>query len=167
LIDLNMTLVAQIVNFLVLAFLLKKFAYQPLLGVLKERQDQIQDRLDKADRDAAAAENTLKEYKAQLADARTKAQDILDSANKRAEEEREAKVLETKHEIEQMKKTAKLEIERDRERAEEQVKSQVIALSMAAAGKVLAKNLDTEANEALVADFVDKIDKDKIGDLPC
>jgi len=162
-----MTLVAQIVNFLVLAFLLKKFAYQPLLGVLKERQDQIQDRLDKADRDAAAAENTLKEYKAQLADARTKAQDILDSANKRAEEEREAKVLETKHEIEQMKKTAKLEIERDRERAEEQVKSQVIALSMAAAGKVLAKNLDTEANEALVADFVDKIDKDKIGDLPC
>lgn len=166
-IDLNMTLVAQILNFLVLVFLLKKFAYQPLMGVLKDRQDQIQEKLDKADKDASDADATLKEYKDQLAGARVKAQNIIDNANKRAEEERDTKVLQTKREIEQMRKAAKAEIKRDQERAEDQMKQQVVALSMAAASKVLAKNLDTDTNKALVTDFVDKLDKDKIGDLPC
>jgi F-type H+-transporting ATPase subunit b len=162
-----MTLVAQILNFLVLVFLLKKFAYQPLMGVLKDRQDQIQEKLDKADKDASDADATLKEYKDQLAGARVKAQNIIDNANKRAEEERDTKVLQTKREIEQMRKAAKAEIKRDQERAEDQMKQQVVALSMAAASKVLAKNLDTDTNKALVTDFVDKLDKDKIGDLPC
>ena len=43
----------------------------------------------------------------------------------------------------------------------------MITLSMAAAGKIVAKNMDKSENEALIEDFVNKLDKDKIGDLPC
>jgi F-type H+-transporting ATPase subunit b len=42
-----------------------------------------------------------------------------------------------------------------------------VALSMAAAGKIISKNIDKAENEQLITEFVDKLDKDKIGDLPC
>ena len=70
-------------------------------------------------------------------------------------------------EIEQMKKAAQAEIQRDRERAADQLKKEIVALSLLAAGKVVEKNLAASENEALVGDFIDKLDKDKIGDLSC
>ena len=66
-----------------------------------------------------------------------------------------------------MKKAAEAEIQRDRERAVAQLRSEVVALSMAAAGKIISKNMDKAENEQLITEFVDKLDKDKIGDLPC
>ena len=69
--------------------------------------------------------------------------------------------------IEQMKKAAAAEIQRDRERAVEQLKGEVVVLSMAAAGKIISKNIDKTENEQLITEFVNKLDKDKIGDLPC
>ena len=88
-------------------------------------------------------------------------------AEKRASEEREAKRAEVKREIEQMRKAAKAEIEREREHAVQQLRAEMITLSMAAAGKIVAKNMDKSENEALITDFVKELDKDKIGDLPC
>ena len=88
-------------------------------------------------------------------------------AEKRAGEEREAKRAEVKREIEQMRKAAKAEIDREREHAIEQLRTEMITLSMEAAGKIVAKNMDKSDNEALISDFVKQLDKDKIGDLPC
>ena len=51
--------------------------------------------------------------------------------------------------------------------AARRLKGEVVALSMAAAGKIISKNIDNTENEQLIADFVNKLDKDKIGDLPC
>lgn len=128
--------------------------------MLKARQDRIQESLDKADADAEEADKLLAEYKAKLAEANVKAE-------KRASEEREAKRAEVKREIEQMRKAAKAEIEREREHAVQQLRAEMITLSMAAAGKIVAKNMDKSENEALITDFVKELDKDKIGDLPC
>ena len=66
-----------------------------------------------------------------------------------------------------MKKSAQADIERDRAKAVEKLRTEMVALSMAAASKIIAKNMDSAENEALIAEFVDKLDKDKIGDLPC
>ena len=66
-----------------------------------------------------------------------------------------------------MKKAAEAEIERERTRTVEELRSEVVALSMAAAGKIISKNIDASENEQLIAEFVNKLDKDKIGDLPC
>lgn len=76
-------------------------------------------------------------------------------------------LLRLKREIEQMRKAAKAEIDREREHAIEQLRTEMITLSMAAAGKIVAKNMDKSENEALISDFVKQLDKDKIGDLPC
>ncbi|WP_295919879.1 F0F1 ATP synthase subunit B [Anaerovibrio lipolyticus] len=166
-IDINATLIAQMLNFLVLVVLLRIFAYKPIVKMLKEREERIAGSIKKADDDAAAAEATLKQYQEQLAGARVKAQEIIDKAEKRTREDHEASMQTTKAEIDQMKHAAQLEIQRERALAVEKLKGQVAALSIAAAEKIVSKNIDAAENEALIKEFIDQLDKDKIGDLPC
>ena len=158
-IDINATLVAQMLNFLILVVVLRLVAYKPIVKMLKEREERIAGSIEKADADMAEAEAVLKDYKAQLASARVKAQDIMDKAEKRAQDEHSAKIQETHSEIKQ--------IQRECSQAVEQLKSQMVVLSMAAAQKIVSKNMDAAENEALIGEFIDQLDKDKIGDLPC
>lgn len=166
-IDINATLIAQMLNFLVLVVLLRIFAYKPIVKMLKEREERIAGSIKKADDDAAAAEATLKQYQEQLAGARVKAQEIIDKAEKRTREDHEASMQTTRAEIDQMKHAAQQEIQRERALAVEKLKGQVAALSIAAAEKIVSKNIDAAENEALIKEFIDQLDKDKIGDLPC
>lgn len=166
-IDINATLVAQMLNFLILVVVLRLVAYKPIVKMLKEREERIAGSIEKADADMAEAEAVLKDYKAQLASARVKAQDIMDKAEKRAHDEHSAKIQETHSEIKQMKEAAQQQIQRERSQAVEQLKSQMVVLSMAAAQKIVSKNMDAAENEALIGEFIDQLDKDKIGDLPC
>ena len=66
-----------------------------------------------------------------------------------------------------MRKAAKEDIARERERAAMQLRGEMVALSMQAAGKIIAANMDNKTNEKLVSDFIDQLDKDKMGGLPC
>mgnify|MGYP003309791932 CR=1 FL=1 len=166
-IEINATLCAQILNFLILVVLLRAFAYKPVVNMLKAREDKIAESLEKADADRDAAKKALAEYQDKLTAAQAKAQEIIDKAEKLARDEHDASIQETKHEIEQMKKAAQEEIQRERARAVEQLKGEVVALSMAAAGKIIAKNIDAGENEQLIGEFIEQLDKDKIGDLPC
>jgi F-type H+-transporting ATPase subunit b len=162
-----MTLVAQILNFLILVALLRAFCYKPVVRMLKARQDRIAESLQKADDDKAEADRLLADYKQKLAEANKKAEAIVSAAQKQADQEHEAKIQETNAQIAQMKKEAAEQIANDRARAVEQLKGEVVALSLAAAGKIIAKNIDQNDNEQLIDEFVNQLDKDKIGDMPC
>ena len=165
LIEINATILAQILNFLILVVLLRAVAYKPVARLLQQRSDKIKGDLDKAEADRKAAEQTLEQYKVQLADAHKKAQDIVDKANVTARQEHDAAVAETRKEIERMKATAQAEIENERNRAFDEMKSQIVSLSLAAAGKVVSKNIDTKENDRLVNDFISKLDKNMFADL--
>ena len=166
-IDINATILAQMLNFLILVVVLRAVAYKPIVKMLKDRENTIAASLKKADDDAAKAEAALKEYQDQLANARTKAQDIVDKAEKRAQEDHEAFVQATQKEIAQMKEAAEQQIQRERQQAVEQLKGEMITLSLAAASKIVSKNMDADENEKLIGEFIDQLDKDKIGDMPC
>ena len=166
-IDLNSTLPIQIINFLILVALLRAVAYKPVVRMMEERKAKIAESIEKADADAAAAEATLNEYKAQLAEARMKAQEIVDLAEKRASEERAASIQATKLEIEQMKKSAQEQMEHERAHAVEQLKGEVVTVALEAAGKIIQKNLTAADNDAIIGEFIAKLDADKIGDATC
>ena len=102
--------------------------------------------------------------KAQLADAQKKAAAIIEKANLTARQEHDAAVAETKKEIEKMKQTAKAEIQNERDRAFDQMKSQIVSLSLAAAGKIVSKNLDSKENDKLVSEFIGSLNKDMFAD---
>ena len=164
-IEINATILAQIINFLLLVALLRAVAYKPVARLLQQRSDKIRNSLEQAEADRKAAEQTLAQYKAQLSDAHKKAQEIVEKANLTARQEHDAAVAETRREIERMKQTAQAEIENERNRAFEDMKSQIVSLSLAAAGKVVSKNLDTKENDKLVNEFISSLDKDMFADL--
>ncbi len=166
-IEINATLIAQVLNFLILVVLLRVLAYKPVSRLLEQRSKKIQDSIDKAEADQKAAEETLVQYKAKLADANVKAQEIVEKAEKVARDEHDAAVLATKKEIEQMKATAAEDIQREREKIAAQLRGEVVSLSLAAAGKVISKNIDNKENERLINDFINSLDKEKLGDLSC
>ena len=166
-IELNATLIAQILNFLILVVILRLVAYKPVARLLEQRSQKIQGDIDKAENDRKEAEATLVQYRQKLSDANVKAQEIVDKAEKVARDEHDAAVEATKREIEQMKKNAEEDIQRDRERIAAQLRGEVVSLSMAAAGKLISKNIDNKENERLINDFINQLDKEKLGDLSC
>jgi len=167
LVELNGTLLAQIVNFLILVAILAKFAYKPLMQGLEDRQQKIADSIDSAERERREAEQLKLEYKQQLVEVRAQAQAIVEKAEKLAEENKEEILKAARAESARILKSVQEEVARERELALAQLKGEVVALSMAAATKIMKEKMDTEANAAIVADFIDKLDDKKIGGLPC
>ena len=166
-VELNGTLLAQIFNFLILVGILTKFAYKPLMQALEERQKKITDNIESAERERQEAEEIKLGYQKQLADARAQAQAIVEKAEKLAEETKEEILKEARLESARILKAVQDEVVRERELALAQLKGEVIALSMAAAAKIIEKNMDNQANATLVTSFIEKLDTQKTGGLPC
>ena len=105
-IDINGTLLVQIIQFLILVAILAKFCYKPLLAAMKARQDRIAGELKQAEDNLAEAEEAKKKYLAELAKAQTEAQAIIEKAVKTAEAERQAQMKELKEQLVREKEQA-------------------------------------------------------------
>lgn len=157
------TLLAQFLNFFLLVAILAKFAYKPLLKVMQERQDRIARDLEGAQEARVKAEQLEVDYKQQLANARREAQTIIDKAVKQAEIEAQAQLKDVRDQIAREKQTAREEILREKEKAMLQLREEVVSLSVAVAGKVIGKNMDSEANSRLINDAIEKLDSKSVG----
>ena len=163
----NMTLVAQIVNFLILVLVLAKFAYKPLLKAMADRQARIAGDLASAEKERQAAEQLRQDLQQQMLETRAQAQAVIDKAIKTAEQMKQEILDEARAEHARMLKNAQLEITRQTDAAMAGIRSEVVALTVAAASKIIEKEMNTETNEKLVTDFIEKLDNAKIGGLPC
>lgn len=156
-VNINATLIAQILNFLVLVFVLAKFAYKPLLNMMEERKNKIASDLEAADQAKADAEAVKAEYAAKLADARQEAQAIIDNARKTAQAAHDKIMADTKAEQEQVIAAARESIVMEQKKAMDEVRAQVISLSMIAAGKIVEKKLGSDEDKKLAGEIVDSI----------
>ena len=165
-VDINYTLIAQIVNFLILVAVVSWFAYKPIIKIMEERQNKIAADLQNAENVKIEAQNVKKEYDRQLAEARSEAQVIIDKANKTAKEAYDQMLAQAREEQENIFRTAKEQIEREKANALLEVRSEVVSLSMQLASKVVEKKIDAEADQKLINEFLDEI-TNKSGGLPC
>lgn len=156
-VNINATLIAQILNFLVLVFVLAKFAYKPLLGIMEERKNKIASDLEAAEKAKTDAETVKSEYAAKLADARQEAQAIIDNARKTAQAAHDKIMADTKAEQEQLIAAAKETIALEKQKSLDDIRAQVISLSMIAAGKIVEKKLGSEEDKKLAGEIVDSI----------
>lgn len=156
-IEINATFFAQILNFLILVAILRALAYKPIYKILKQRADKIQDSIEKANSDRKAAELSLAQYNAKLIDANKQAQLIIDQANLAARQIHDAAIADTKRDVERLKLNAQADIQLQRNRAFDQMKDQILSLSLLAAEKVLAKNISSKDNDKLINDFIDNL----------
>ena len=158
-VNINATLIAQILNFLVLVFVLAKFVYKPVLGIMEERKNKIASDLETAEMAKKDAEAVKAEYDAKLADARQEAQAIIENARKTAQAAHDKIMADTKVEQEQYVAAQKEIIATEKKKAMDEVRAQVISLSMIAAGKIVEQKLNSEEDKKMASKIVDSIMK--------
>ena len=149
-------IIATAATFLILMFLLKKFAWGPLMGVMEQREQLVVGEIDAAEKARKEAQAALEEQKALLKEARTEAQAIVEGAKKQADATREEIITTARAEAERLKESAVRDIEAEREKAIAAVREEVVSLSVLAASKVLGKEISEADNSALIKETIAK-----------
>ena len=156
-VDFNMTFVAQIVNFLFLVWVLAKFAYKPLTKMMEDRKAKIANDLSGAETARAEAEKVKAEADAALTQARQEAAAIVEAARVNAQSAADKIMADANAAKEALLAQGREEAAIEKKKAMEEVRAQVIELSMAAAGKIIEKKLSTAADKKMAAEVVDSI----------
>ena len=148
--NINLTLIGQMIAFVCFVMFCMNYVWPPILAAMAEREKKIADGLAAADRASHDLELAKEKAVERLVEAKHEATGIIDAANKRGnqivEEAKGAAVVEA----DRVKASAQAEIEQETNRAREQLRGQVAALSLAGAEKVLGAAIDQEAHAGLV-----------------
>ena len=147
--NINLTLIGQLVAFIAFVGFCMRYVWPPITAAMAERQSKIAEGLAAADRAGHDLELAQKRATEQLAEAKREAAGIVEAANKRAqavvEEAKQVAIAET----ERVKAAASADIEQERARAQEQLMTQVSALAVAGAEKVLGAEIDSDKHADL------------------
>jgi F-type H+-transporting ATPase subunit b len=149
----------EIVSFGILLFVLYKFAFPGILSALEEREKKIKDSLDQAERHRSDAERTLKEYEAKLAASSKEAEGILSAAKERAQRLMEENEQRLTAEAERIKGDATREIDHERRKAIQEIRSQTTELALMVAEKVVQRSLTDADHRRLADEALDALSK--------
>lgn len=150
-------LIMQVLGITVLLLLLKAFAYDPILRVLEERQAKIAKGLEDSRQAAIARDNADTDAKKILDTARQEAAKIRQDAVAQADDTRKGIVAQAEEEASKIKSDAAAEAEEERDRILADLRSQVAAIAVAAANKLVGASLDEKRQRELIADFFAKV----------
>ena len=157
-------LLAQIVNFVVLAVLLRALLYGPVTRMLDERRAKIEKGLEDARQAEAARANAESERQKIRDGARAEAQKIRAEARQQAEQTAAKVRADAQAEAEKIKADALAELGSERDKMLSELRGQIAALAIAASNKLIGESLDPrysrQRQEALIADFFAKVPAD-------
>jgi F-type H+-transporting ATPase subunit b len=149
------TLLAQIINFLILLGLLYLVAYKPILRMLDQRAAKIREGLEQAELNKERAARAEEEVKAQLETARKDGQAIIAQASQIGERVKEEAKLGARQEAEALIGRARGEIQRERDEAMDELRKEFIDIAILAAGKVINESLDQERHRRLIEETLE------------
>jgi F-type H+-transporting ATPase subunit b len=144
----------QLIVFIILLALLKKFAWGPLMGIMKQREEHIVNEINGAENSRLEAKKLLEEQRSLLKEARNDAQHLIENAKKQGDIQRDEIITVARNEAERIKEAAKLEIEQQKEKAVTAIREQVASLSVLIASKVIEKELSANDQEALINQYI-------------
>ncbi|MDR0672914.1 MAG: F0F1 ATP synthase subunit B [Zoogloeaceae bacterium] len=149
--NLNSTLIAQLVVFLILAWFTMRFVWPPIMKALDERAKKIADGLAAADRGKQELELASKRSAEALRTGKEKSAELLAQTEKRAAQIIEEAKAQAKVEADRVIVGAKAEIEQETLRARESLRDHVAALAVAGAEKILRREIDARAHAELLS----------------
>ena len=152
--ELNWNLLYEIINLIVLCLLLKKFLIGPVTGLMEKRRVMIADGLKQAKTSEVQAEAFKKQYEEALLNARNESARLVEEAKKNARTEYERIVDEADGEALAVRKKAEKEIEADKAKAMQDLKSRIAEVALMASGKVLGQSDHSFGDLALYEQFL-------------
>jgi F-type H+-transporting ATPase subunit b len=149
----------EIVSFAILFFVLYKFAFPGILAALEEREKKIKDSLDQAERHRSEAERKLKEYEAKLNAASKDAEGIMAAAKERAQRLLEENEQRLSAEAERIKGDATREIDQERRKAIQEIRTQTTDMALMVAEKVVERSLNDADHRRLADEALEALAK--------
>ena len=146
-----------LVIFGILLVVLARTAWPAILRVVEEREKKIQAQIEAAQRANQDAQRVLAEYQQKLGGARGEAQELVAAGRQAADKVRDEILARARGEHEELIGRARREIVAEREKALVDLRREAVELSLAAASKVLERNLDTEADRHLVQEYLNTL----------
>lgn len=147
------TVAAQIVNFLILVALLKRFLYKPIVDAMNKRQETIETALSEAEKKRRAADDQAEEYRKKSAEIDRRRDDMLKEGRDKAEEERKQLVEKARKEADGLKQKWQSAVREEQDAFLEALRSQMVEQTMTLAGKALADMADSELEDRMLAAF--------------
>ncbi len=141
-------------NFVLFLAILTLFAWNPITRTLDDRRNKIEQGLKDAEQARLDLERASATASEQIATARREARDILDRAQRVAQETRDADIAATRAELERMRVRAAAEIDAEKSRAISDLRAEVADLAIGAAGRVVRESMDGERQRRLVDEFL-------------
>ena len=152
--NINLTLIGQSITFVVFVWFCMKYVWPPIMNALEERKKKIADGLAAAERGEHEMALARKRATEELHEAKQQAQEIINLAHKRAGEIVDEAKEQARAESERILAAANAEIEQEANRAREHLRQEVASLAVAGASRLIKKEIDAKANEALLKDLV-------------
>jgi F-type H+-transporting ATPase subunit b len=147
-------LIAQIVNFLVLLFVLWKFAYGPVLAMLEKRQKKIEKGLEDADEAHKKLTESTDMQKEILKKARMEAKEIVEKARVQAEKSKSEIAAGSKVQAEKIIASAKAEIEQEKQKTIAEIKAEIGGLVVAATEKIIDEKMDEKKDKEIIESVI-------------
>lgn len=146
-----------IINFIILLLFLRHFVWNKLKSAINERQKSILDRITSADSKVKEAEELRNKNEELLKAANDEGKKITEARKKQAEKIYNEIVEGARVESESIRNKASLEIVREKEKAEFEIKEQVVSLAIAVSKKALDESLNVEEHRKLINSFIDEV----------
>ena len=151
------TLIAQLLNLFIQVMLIKKFLFKPIREVLAKRKALADAEIAEATKAKEEAESLKSEYEESMKQARDKANDILNTAQKSASQQSEEIIREANAQAVSIKAKAERDIEQERRKAVNEIKDEIGDMAMEIAGKVIGREINSSDHEKLIDDFINKV----------
>lgn len=145
-----------IVNLLIFYFLIRKFLFKPVLGIIEKRKEMVAAQLEEADTANTKAQELKTQYETSLAGAKEEAVQIVSTARERAENEAKQIVSDAEEQSRYLLEKTSREMEKEREKALQSVQKEIGSLAMAAAIKIIGESSSGATDEQLYNEFLNK-----------
>ena len=155
--NINLTLIGQLVTFVVFVWFTMKFVWTPIMAALEARKKEIADGLAAAERGQHEQELAQERAKETLHDAKQQAAEIVNQAHKRANEIIEEAKNDAKAEGERMLTAAQTEIEQEMNRSREVLREKVAILVVSGAEKILQKEINADVHKDVIDNVAGQI----------
>lgn len=143
-------ILAQLVNFGIVLFVLKKYAYGPVLKMMQERTEKIEKGMADAENAGKKILEIAEKEKEVLIEARKQAQEIVTKAEEIAKKNKEEMISEAKSQAEKILSDSAKKIEQEKNQMMQEVKGQIAELVIAATGKVIGEKMDSEKDKTII-----------------
>jgi F-type H+-transporting ATPase subunit b len=158
------TILWTAITFVILMFLLGRYAWKPLLAAVDAREKGIRDKLETARQQRDESQRILDEHKALLNQARRERAEAVEAGRRDAERVKGEILEEARRQREHLVAQTEAQLAASLRQARAELKGEVANLAIQAAGKLLAKNLDDPTQRRLVEDYI--ADLERLGSAP-